>query len=1007
MAHILLQQMLETIPEDLLPPPWRDLDLVRFSAAKSLWDYQQAALRNGVRLLWKYYQDLVDYRPGESPEANRERKRQLWWWYRINGLQDDFTVDLSRLNHRLVPLLTDRYEPQWRALPYEHFINRMGFWMATGSGKTLVIVKWVEILWRLIGRGEIPPHPILILTHRDDLLEQLKRHVEEFNRGRSEPWILLRELRQYPDVQRETPSLFRDREVTVFYYRSDNLSDEQKERIVAFQNYENDGQWYILLDEAHKGDKEESKRQYIYSLLSRNGFLFNFSATFTDPRDIVTTGYNFNLERFVNSGYGKHILILQQDTRPFRDREDYTHQEKQRVVLKALLLTACIQKTCAEIRAVQSNLYHRPLLLVLVNSVNTEDADLLLFFRELERIARGEVEEAIWEQARRELLDELENRPQYLFEPTGPRVHAEVLRHMTYPDLLRLMFHADRSGELEVLVRPSNRQELAFKVKTADRPFALIKIGDISGWLRDKLTGYEVNERFQDEGFFARLNEDDSDITVLMGSRTFYEGWDSNRPNVICYINIGVGEEARKFILQSAGRGVRIEPLPGKRKRLASLMSAGDISRSLADRLMDLVPLAETLFIFGTNRQALQKVMVGLQQERVKTGVRQLSLFEVNEAAREQLLLIPTYRPSGALLAEQRKIAKFEIDREEWEALRQFVENTDDRVLLALHDSVQPKQVRLLRATLIQPDEFYRYNGRKFGNLRLALQRVLDYLGVLLEQVEGLKVLEEEIRHYRHIAVLEEVNVQALQDAIRRVKAYRPPEEVAAAQERLKERFQRGELSVDEFTEEIVRLSQISSIREERFEHHHQAVCIRHIACHYYIPVILSEHERVDYLQHIIRTRSEVQFIEALEAYLEQPHNRFRDLDWWLFSKLDEALDDVYLPYYDPFANRLAHFKPDFIFWMVRRGDYFIVFVDPKGTEHRDADRKLEGYRIVFEETPGCPREFPYGDYRGRVFCFLWTTDTARIPDTVDRWYWVDSIDGMLEKVLSGGIRSE
>jgi type III restriction enzyme len=46
-----------------------------------------------------------------------------------------------------------------------------------------------------------------------------------------------------------------------------------------------------------------------------------------------------------------------------------------------------------------------------------------------------------------------------------------------------------------------------------------------------------------------------------MGSRSFYEGWDSNRPNVANFINIGVGTDARKFILQSVGRGVRIEPL--------------------------------------------------------------------------------------------------------------------------------------------------------------------------------------------------------------------------------------------------------------------------------------------------------------------------------------------------------------------------------------------------------------------------------------------------------------
>ena len=76
-------------------------------------------------------------------------------------------------------------------------------------------------------------------------------------------------------------------------------------------------------------------------------------------------------------------------------------------------------------------------------------------------------------------------------------------------------------------VRPSNRQELAFKLKTSERPFALIKIGDVSGWLKDELAGYEVNERFEDESYFERLNAPDSDVNILMGSRSFYEGWDS------------------------------------------------------------------------------------------------------------------------------------------------------------------------------------------------------------------------------------------------------------------------------------------------------------------------------------------------------------------------------------------------------------------------------------------------------------------------------------------------
>jgi hypothetical protein len=42
------------------------------------------------------------------------------------------------------------------------------------------------VLRGLIQRGEIPPHDILVLSCRDDLIEQLKKHVHEFNAARSD-----------------------------------------------------------------------------------------------------------------------------------------------------------------------------------------------------------------------------------------------------------------------------------------------------------------------------------------------------------------------------------------------------------------------------------------------------------------------------------------------------------------------------------------------------------------------------------------------------------------------------------------------------------------------------------------------------------------------------------------------------------------------------------------------------------------------------------------------------
>jgi len=719
-----LQDILSNMAFADLPPAWTTFNLETFSRAKRLWDYQQEALQYALKALWKYYEEIADYWEGEPAEINAFRKEALWQWYVDNGLEENLDIPLDGQRREIRHLLESYYSPEGDVIPYRHLINRMGFWMATGSGKSLVLVKLLELLWRLMEQGEIPRHDLLLLTARDDLLAQMKAHVDEFNEGRHGLYIRLVDLRTYPEIKRSGILGARGPELVVFYYRSDNLSDEQKERIVDFRNYDNGGRWYVLLDEAHKGDKEDSKRQHIYSILSRNGFLFNFSATFTDPRDIVTTVYDFNLARFVEEGYGKHIAILRQENRAFRDQEDYTGVEKQRVVLKALLMLAYVRQTF-EYLSQYGRFYHRPLLLALVNSVNVQDADLKLFFREMERIGRGRIDTAAWEQAREELWAELEEGPEFLFEGGHFQADRSLLDAITPEMLLRLVYNAPSPGITEVMIRPSNRQEMAFKLKSADQPFALVKIGDISGWLKEELAGYEVVEGFEDEGFFRRLNEDDSAINILMGSRSFYEGWDSNRPNVITYINIGTGTEARKFILQSVGRGVRIEPVPGQRKRLLNLHSAGLIDPGTFHRLGGQVSPLETLFIFGTNRVALHTVIQNLSQEK-RRGAG-------HEIARPGPSLTPIYQRVECA-GRPRELQRFEITEEELALLAEYVEYVGDDCLLMAHHGLDPKGIRILRTCLREPERYFSTaTGRRYGRVDLLLSRLLAHFrGILL-----------------------------------------------------------------------------------------------------------------------------------------------------------------------------------------------------------------------------------------------------------------------------------
>jgi len=978
MVDIILQKMLDNLPASKLPPNWRGFDLESFSRDKTLWDYQEQALAHAVKALWLYY--------GTPDRTVKEHKMSFYQRYRDFGLDENLDIPLdksSAAKRRVAALQEAYYETVDEKIPYWQLINNISFWMATGSGKTLVIVKLIEILHELIQRGEIPNHDILVLAHRDDLLEQLREHIADYNTSGS-LFIRVHELRDYSEVQRAQPNLFAENERTIFYYRSDNLSDEQKEKIIDFRNYDNDGRWYILLDEAHKGDREDSKRQQIYAILSRSGFLFNFSATFTDPRDIITTAYNFNLSEYIRKGYGKHIYIFDQETTAFKHKEDFTQSEKQKIVLKALLLLTAIKQTGQKLIAFDQRLYHRPLLMALVNSVNTEDADLKLLFRELVRIANGDIDDDQWEDAKNELIAEITDQPSFMYEPgTTLRLEPRQLRSLTQADLLGAVFNSRQPGQIEILLRPSNRKEIAFKMKTSDEAFALIRIGDRSDWLKKELGGYEINHGFSDEGFFERLNEPESSINLLLGSRSFYEGWDSNRPNVIMYINIGIGTDAKKFILQSVGRGARIEPLPGYRKRFRELYASEALNESEAEVFHqvkgDILPL-ECEFIFGTNRDALKTVIEELDKEDDQSGSYEISLVKNEEMVLDHLLLIPVFRQQEAHLYHQRDLAKFSLSEDNLAQLRRYLAYlSDDRVLLALYD-IKPSQIDLIRSSVNNLLQHFKTDGPHYKNIPVLVRQITRFLSIHAKEFEKFKLLEEEINHFEHVRVyLPEVEFEEFQDSLE--KFYKQPKKIAE----LRAKYDAGQLPFEEFLQKASTITQ-----GEGYQFNGRKVAFKRIQPHYYLPLLVSDDEKLDYLRSVIKVNSEVKFLAKLEKTLTKENNPFAKFDWWLFSRIDETRDHINIPYYYPVENRIANFRPDFIFWFQKGQDYQIVFVDPKGTSRTEYQYKVDGFRELFEEN-GQPITFYYEGLKVQVRLFLFTADTAWAAEYY-RGYWLDDV---------------
>ena len=883
-------------------------------------------------------------------------------------------------------------------ISFEHFINRMSFWMATGSGKTLVIVKMIEMLGYLILNKEIPKKDILFLAHREDLIEQFRKHIEEFNRNNFNIKIILKNLREYDSVKREI-NIFKDNEIIVFFIKSDLVSDERKQNEINYREYDNFGNWYILLDEAHKGDKKgeikDSQRQIYYTILSRNGFLFNFSATFTDTIDFATCVFNFNLSRFIEEGYGKHIYISEQNVGAFKGEDDFSEQEKQKIVLKTLLMHTYINLYFDKIK--NKNLYHRPLMLTLVNSVNTEDSDLEMFFKETAKVASGKIKMKLIDEAKKEILKEFQDKKCFMFEDdTDIIFDADKFKKIGIKDILEKVFNAKTHSDIEVIKIPKNNQELAFKMKSSDSAFALAKFGDISNWLKEKLTGYEINTQWDDESLFKKLNEEDSSINLLMGSRSFYEGWDSNRPNVILYINIGTGTDSKKFVLQSVGRGVRVEPIKNKKVRLKKLFDERIDDKIIDEKtyreLKDVIQPLESLFIYGTNAENLKQVINTMKQEK-QEEYDLGDIFKLNfKESKDKFLLVPVYKDADKLLYEENNPVKFEVGKEDLDYTRAYFNLLNDKISIVKYD-VKPKVIAKVRETFNKAQEKSYYNtmgNNSLNNPELFLGKIYKHFNVRLREQDGFRKLnEDDIIHFKKIKVFEKNIYETLKKDIEVVRDYTEKNKYETEVDKKFEKTKNKE----EYKKD---LRELENKYKEKIEKDN--LIIQFMQNHYYVPSIMSEAERLNYINHIINVPSEVRFIKELTEYLKKKNNFFEKFDWWMFSKIDQTLDNVNFPYYSSDDNKFHPFHPDFIFWMKKGKEYYILFIDPKGTAHTKALLQIDAFSKLFNDEKKKSLKFKYNEYDVYVKLLFIPDNISRIPEDYSSFYF-DNINQINTKI--------
>jgi hypothetical protein len=218
----------------------------------------------------------------------------------------------------------------------------------------------------------------------------------------------------------------------------------------------------------------------------------------------------------------------------------------------------------------------------------------------------------------------------------------------------------------------------------------LIVASDIVKWEDNVLEGYEFGKTVE-ESLFENINEKVRDnISILLGSRIFAEGWDSNRPNIINFINIGVDEKAKKFVLQSIGRGIRIEPVKDVRKRF-EYVEKSIFNTQETEKIRKFNKLLETLFVFATNKEVVKNILKEL--ERQASGWVKVEGIKKNEEINETdlPLLAPEFDYDGL------NDNPFKVNKDDFERLEKFVANVEDEVLI-LKENIKVRTLNKLRS---------------------------------------------------------------------------------------------------------------------------------------------------------------------------------------------------------------------------------------------------------------------------------------------------------------------
>ena len=539
---------------------------------------------------------------------------------RLTSDPDGFTADINAFLHAI-------QGENLELLDFPDFtadnLRRLAFFMATGSGKTLIMhVNILQVL-HYLKRGThpeaiLPGQPqrrafdnILLITPNEGLSDQ---HIEELRASG------ITAVRFIEDSGSHVGILSPVVKVIEIHKLAEKASRDGVSVPIEAIGQNN----LVIVDEGHKGTGSEAKTwKTRQKTLSEQGFLLEYSATFTQA--IAAAGgkakkglrqeygqailFDYSYAHFYGDGYGKDFSVLNlQDDRP-----DQAHE-----LLVGGLLAFYHQLHLFRQHREAYRPYNieKPLWVMLGSRVRglerrSDVAEVVAFIKRFTE-DRGWAIATIDAILKGESGFKDKQSQQDLFVPYIEYLQGENAEAV-YNRLLDDVFHG--RGGLEVYRLKQAEGELGLRLSTSldeARPyFGVINIGDVPAFV--KYLAQHVGIQAQEDNFrpslFDQVDDRNSPIYLLIGAKKFIEGWSSWRVSSMGLLNVGKG--AGPQIIQLFGRGVRLK---GKNM---SLKRSSALAVETGEKPPKGIHHLETLTIFGWNANYIQTFRKFIEAEDI------------------------------------------------------------------------------------------------------------------------------------------------------------------------------------------------------------------------------------------------------------------------------------------------------------------------------------------------------------------------------------------------------